>query len=254
MCKFWLLSFVMLILLPADLWSQAVTPIPQRDPTAIALITQSLTAMGIVASPAIETLAQGTMTHANGQVEPIKLETIGTDRFRCDLGGGAFSFVSNAGAGFLIMQGQRQTLRSWVTQYKRPDHLPALSLMSDYQNLNLQVQYIGLENVNGLPAHHLRLSMVPTDGTPAQIEDLISEFHVYIDQTSLLVVKTRTFNFSPEALQNRSPVDTYFSDYQQQGTSLVPFRLTRYLSGNKDSDIVFTSVSLTANIPDSDFQ
>ena len=82
--------------------------------------------------------------------------------------------------------------------------------MADYLNPNLQAQYVGLENVNGTPAHHLRLSMLPTDGTPVQIEDLTSEFHVWIDQSSLLVVKTRSFDFSPETPQNRSPVDIYF--------------------------------------------
>jgi hypothetical protein len=37
----------------------------QRDPKAIALIIQSLTAMGLSASPTLETLAQGTLTDSS---------------------------------------------------------------------------------------------------------------------------------------------------------------------------------------------
>jgi hypothetical protein len=96
--------------------------------------------------------------------------------------------------------------------------------------------------------------MLPTDSTPPDIEDLTSEVHIWIDQTSSLVLKIRTFDFSPETPQNRTPVDTFYGNYQQVGTSLVPFRLARYIAGQKDSDIVFTSVSLTASNPDSDFQ
>jgi hypothetical protein len=224
-----------------------------QDATAITVITQSLSTMGLVASANVRTLSQGTLTDRDGQVNPIAMETAGVDRVRHDVGPD-FRFVSNAGTGFLVLQGTRHSLPAWVTEYKRPEHLPSLSLMADYLNPNLQIQYVGLENVNGLPAHHLRFSMMPIDATQAQIEDLISEFHVYIDQASLLVVRTRSFNFSPETLVNRSAVDMYFGDYRQQDGALVPFHLVRYVAGNKDSDIVFTSVSLKANIPDSDFQ
>jgi hypothetical protein len=153
-----------------------------------------------------------------------------------------------------MLQGVRHSLAFWTTKYQRPGHLPRLSLIADYQSANFQAQYVGLENVNGSPAHHLRISMLPVDSTPVQSEDLMSEFHVWIDQNSLLVVKTRTFDFSPETPQNRTPVDTFFGNYQQQSGVLVPFHLVRYIAGQKDSDIVFTSISLTASNPDSDFQ
>jgi len=232
---------------------QSQPVVAQRDPQAISLITKSLAAMGLPASPALETLAQGTLTDNTGQPNPITFETAGLDRVRQNVGSD-FSFVSNAGNGFLMLQGVRHSLTFWTTKYQRPGHLPGLSLIADYLSSNFQAQYVGLESVNGSPAHHLRISMLPLDSTPVQIEDLVSEFHVWIDQNSLLVVKTRTFDFSPETPQNRTPVDTLFGNYQQQGGVLVPFHLVRYIAGQKDSDIVFTSISLTASNPDSDFQ
>jgi hypothetical protein len=225
-----------------------------RDTTAIGLIQQSLTAMGLVASATVRTLSVGTITFADGNANQLKVETIGTDRIRHDIVDTQFTSVSNAGTGFQLVSGERQTLLPWVTKYQRPDHLPSLSLMADYPNSNLQIQYLGLEGVNGNLAHHLRLSMIPTDGTPPEIEDLVSEVHIYIDPASFMVVRIRTFDFSPLTPQNRSAVDTDFSDYRQQDGAQVPFHLIRYIAGQKRSEIAFTSISLNALVPDSDFQ
>ncbi len=249
-----LLSICLLIIFLTSLASSQTSASPQRDPNAITIIATSLAAMGLPSSPNLRTLAQGTIIYANEPAEPIAIETVGTDRIRDDLGTDGFAFVSNAGAGFVIEDGSRHKLPSWVTEYRRPEHLPALSLMTDYLDPNLQVQYLGLSNLNGSPAHHLRLSMGSGNGIDGQAEGLISEFHVYIDQASLLVVKIRTFDFSPETPTNRSPVDTIFSDYRQEEGALIPFHSVRYVNGQKYSELDLTSISLNANLPDSDFQ
>ena len=224
-----------------------------RDESALALIQQSLSVMGVPVSQDFGTIAKGTVTDQDGNVSSLTIETLGTGKARHDLGSDLTSVV-NGGNGFLVMNGKRSKLPVWMTRFSRPEHLPSLSLMADYSDPNLQVQYIGLENVNGKPAHHLRLSMLPTDGLPVQLADLISEFHVFIDSASMLVVKTRTFDFSPYSPQNRTPVETFFSDYRQQDGALVPFHLVRYLVNQKDSETTFTSISLNASVPDSDFQ
>ena len=108
------------------------------------------------------------------------------------------------------------------------EHLPALSLMADYLNPNLQIQYAGLEDIDGNPTHHLRLSVIPTDKTPPELADLMSEFHVWIDQNRLLALKTRHFDFSPEAIQNRTPVDIVYSTHRT-GTAL-PFPITLHVT------------------------
>lgn len=182
-------QLAMVLAISVTLRAQTTSGTAIRDSTAISVIAQSLSTMGTLASVNLRTLAQGTLTDRNGQVKGLTIETAGVDRVRHDVGPD-FRFVSNAGVGFLVLKGTRHALPAWVTEHKRPEHLPSLSLMADYLNPNLQVEYVGLENVNGSPAHHLRLSILPTDTTPAQIEDLTSEFHVYIDRASMLVVRS----------------------------------------------------------------
>ena len=252
------LSFVVLVVVSSATAQRPQTGASRKAGTtqnqnAVAIIQQSLSILGLPSSPTLETIAQGTFTDSNSQVSSITIETAGEDRLRFNIGPD-FSFVSNAGSSWVINQGVRHTLPSWTAKYKRPDHLPSVSLIADYQNPNLQPQYVALETVNGSPAHHLSMAMLPTDGTPTDMEALMSEFHVWVDATSLLIVQTRTFDFSPETPQNRTPVDTYLGNYQSQGGALVPFHVTSYLSGQLYSDIVLTSINLNASIPPSDFE
>lgn len=248
------LSFLCVVLAFQPLRSQQITAVAQRDALAVDVLAQSLTAMGAIASPTRMTLAQGTATYPDGSSKAIKIETIGTDSVRQDIGTNEFSFVSSAGDGFLLLQGKKEKLQSWVTAYHRAEHLPALSLMADYLNPNLQIQYAGLEDIDGNPTHHLRLSVIPTDKTPPELADLMSEFHVWIDQKSLLALKTRHFDFSPEAIQNRTPVDIVYSDYRTEGGVTIPYHLTRYIATDKQLDVTFSTISLNASVSASDFQ
>jgi len=91
-------------------------------------------------------VSQGTLTDSTGQSSSITIETVGTNQLRYDIGTSS-SFVSNNGNGFLILQGKRHALALWDVKYRRAEHLPAVSLLADYQNANLQIKYIGLEIV-----------------------------------------------------------------------------------------------------------
>jgi hypothetical protein len=83
---------------------------------------------------------------------------------------------------------------------------------------------------------------------------MISEFHVFIDQASHLVVKSISYQFSPDAIENRSSVETYYDDYRLVQGVLLPYHSIRYVAGQKDSEISLKSITLNVGIPDSDFQ
>jgi hypothetical protein len=100
---------------------------------------------------------------------------------------------------------------------------------------------------NTMPLERLRMIFL------TEREDLISETHVWIDQQGL-VVKARIFIFSPQILQNRSPVDLYYSDYRQMDGFLVPFHISREIAHHKDSEIVFDSIDVKAKLSEADFQ
>ncbi|HXN51630.1 MAG TPA: hypothetical protein VN943_06810 [Candidatus Acidoferrum sp.] len=156
-----IISTVVSAVLSAPLLAQQSAPVAvsiqatvTRDPKALTLLNQSLSVMGAIASPTRMTFAQGTMTYPDGSQKSVTMTTLGADHVRNDLGSGEFTFVSAGGDGFIGMNGKRHKLQPWATQFKRPDHLPALTLMSELQQPNLQAKYLGLEDVNGGPSHH----------------------------------------------------------------------------------------------------
>lgn len=231
------------------------TRVPQavRDPKAVALVRLALLRNGALAQARRDTVASGTIhTFRDDQTQSLLIKTSGTDYLRNEVGSG-FVFSRAGEHGLLRYGGKNHSMPAQSIAYKRAEHLPSLLLISEIESPQLQCQMIGAENVNGVAASHIRLSVVPSDGSDPHIEDLLSETHVWIDATGL-IVRARVFLFSPDAIENRSPVDLYYSDYRQIEGFLVPFHIIRDIEGQKDSEMIFDSIDLNTKLSPIDFQ
>jgi hypothetical protein len=228
---------------------------PQRDAQAVALLAQSQAVVGAAAG-AQDSYAEGTFTRSDGTQGTIVIKTKGLSMLRHEItvNGQQSSHVVNQGKGYAVRGGKKGDLPLWMTLYQRAEHIPALSLLTEFQSPNFKVSYVGVEDVAGRPAHHIRLWALPTDDTPARVEEIISEFHLFVDAQTLLVVKTRTYDFSPEAIENRTAVDTYYADYRPVAGLLIPFHVTRYLTKQTYTEIIFSTVRLNVGLSDSEFQ
>lgn len=203
-----------------------------------------------------DVVVEGKVDWADGSTGTITIKAKGRDRLRHEvaLPNGFITYAIGEGKGFSLRDGKRQQLPLWVTAYQRLEFIPFLSRLADYNRSDTKVTYLGTEEVDGRRAHHIRLSALPKEGSPAEIEELISEFHAFVDTQSLLVVKTQGFLFSPEAIENRSPVETYFSDFRVVNGLLIPHRFVRFISGQKDAEITLTSVRFNLGLSDSEFE
>lgn len=226
----------------------------QQVVDAQTIVSQALATSG-QGSPMLQGTILSGITIEHGVSGTVVIETKGTNvRYSFSLGGRQIVSIYANGVGWRIVNGVRQSLPIWVTEYKRANHLAAISRLADALRPNNVVQLLGVENVSGCPVYHLRISSIPTDATPADIVDWLSEFHVYIDLTSRLIVKTTGFDYSPDGINNRSQVDTYFSDYRTVGGIKLPFHITSYVENQIFSDMQFDSVQLAVALPDSDFR
>lgn len=227
-------------------------PIARRDDAALKLIRLSLAKMGPLAGNGRDTIATGTFkSFRDGTTSPLTMKTHGTDYIRNEVGD--FTFIRSGFSGKTHYGGKDHPVAYHAVAYKRAEHIPALLLLSEVESPALQCIMVGPEEVNGVSTSHIRLSVVPEDSSDPQAEDLISETHVWIDQQGF-VLKARIFIFSPEIIQNRSPVDLYYSDYRQVGDFLLPFHINREISGHKDAEIAFTSIDINAKLSPADFQ
>lgn len=250
-CVFSVLS----LLIPA--LAQQTTTV-NKDAQALAILTKALaiaTTQNAVSLPQ-DSVAQGSITFVNGTSATLRIEHKGFRNLRQEI---AFpdhqvSYVTKGGQGYSIREGKKTGLPLWVTQFHYPEHIPAISQMADFLSPNMNLIYLGIEKVNGLAAYHIMFTLVPTDGTPSEVVAQTSEFHVFVDAQTSLVTKTQSYIFSPEAIENRSLAEMYYSDYRSINGLLVPFQVSRYISGEKYCDITFSTVAVNVGLTDIDFQ
>ena len=185
-------------------------------------------------------------------------KTKGRDLFRQDVTQGENTTISivNHGHGSRTHKSVRANLPEHTTAYFRPEYIPALSCTIDRGRAGMVAEYLGQEVVAGETADHIRFTIAPNgkDKKIDDLENLISEYHIFISIVSHRVLATRTWIFSPEAVQNHSSWETFFTDYRDVNGVLMPFHIENRLNGQKVRDIVLSVVREDASISASDFQ
>lgn len=256
-------AVLFLLLLPASALGQdqpsastdASSPATvSRDPSALALLSQCASVMG-APGPGFDFYAQGQLNSGDprGPSGPIAVKGKGLNvRSDITFNDGQETRAVNGSKAWAIRQGKRSDQPYSAAAYYRPEFVPALACTTDLARPYMSAIYVGLEKVSDRQAYHVRFNAaLPEDKDGS--EKLISEFHVFIDQATGVVLKTQSFAFSPDAIQNYSTFEIYYGDYRQVNGVLMPFRVESYSDGQRLSTVTFTSVQTNVGISDSEF-
>jgi hypothetical protein len=232
---------------------------PPRDAQAIAILQKVLVAMGGIGA------VQDTVTKANiawpsnPSAPPIPsiITTLGPDRIRVDNsnGGQTGSVVYNRGR--LL----RSSAKGWTTEpsansrFRRADHLPAHLLANELARTDYAVAYVGQESVGSQAAIHLKLSRISHMGNGLDAKfTKDSEFEVFIDSNTFLILKISYMYFSRIDWRIGSPMEIYYSDYRNVGGMMVPFTQSTHFNGNPLYELHLSSVAFNQGVPDTLFQ
>jgi hypothetical protein len=127
---------------------QAAVLSMQRDPQALALLAQSLWAVGGTGPTVVDSVSTGTLTYADGRSGPITIKTKGASlRQEMSFPEGPVVHIVANGTGAVVANGKRASQRFWQTQYQKPQHIFAASRIADLGQGNTRVVYVGLEQV-----------------------------------------------------------------------------------------------------------
>lgn len=214
-------------------------------------------AMGTFSQPTLHVIADGTESIDAENTVPIRIVTRDLRDFRIERGNTAsreITIITN-GRGWHDTGGKRTRIASHTAAYFKADHVPALLCSADHTRKGLGVSYVGEEVVGGKAAFHLKLVPLPKqNGQQADKTDaLISEYHIFIDEQSFVVLKTARYAFSPNAVENRSLWEAFYSDYRNVNGVMMPFRLDNLISGRPFSTTIFTSITTGSVVPDQEF-
>lgn len=253
-----LLCFALLIGSPGPLTSQSAAATPQRDPQALDLLARCSAAMG---SPALGTTfsASGKLVpaHPDDPTSQLVVKSKGGNAIRWDMNSPAAqeTVTMQPGRGKIRRDFQETPMAPWQTLYTRAEHFPALLCGTELQRPNMEIAYLGLQNVGDIAAHHIQISVAGKGKSKRadEADRIISEFHIYLDAQSFVVLKTKRYAFSPDAIENRSDLESYYSKYGLVGGVLMPFAITKVLAGQKLEDILFDSIELNVPLSDAEF-
>ena len=223
-----------------------------KDPQAIALAVKVLGAMG--GAQAIATIADsrasGTFTIATDAASPypITLETQGTQKVRTTLtrpSGNNVRILNGGVAAVIHADGSVRTLDANNTMAQRVDHIPLLSLISEYQNGNIEV-------TSGPVPNSFAVTMIPQTAMADYYRGLTKTIFT-VDPNSGLITSMQLTAHGEGSMTNTYQVQVVYANYQTVNGVMVPFHQTTYENGTMTTDLVLNSIAFNVGVPDSDF-
>lgn len=260
------LAIATYLLLLSALTLNAGTATPQftisKDPQAISIAQKALAAMG--GAQAIlnyqDSQATGRYTlyaDRNPVTFSITIRCKGTQKTRVEIQkpNGATVRIVNQGQGVIERPiGTVVHLLMNNTSAERINHIPLFSILGEYQNGNISLQYQGTAQVSSRTAMVVALSLVPsTDPAQAPAYASMTQTLFYTDQITGLVDKIQFVNHAENDPNSTEKVEIYFTDWRIVNGISVPYRQTTYTDGNLGSDLVLESVEFNLGLLDSEF-
>lgn len=234
----------------------------QRDPEAVSLAQQALAAMGSPGALAAirDSVAAGTVqlvTPTGTLALPVVLKSRGMQAVRTELQRpqGTRIRILNQGRGAIQKaDGGVMQLATVNTVSERVDHIPALRLLDQLSDPEVEIEYVSPGAVEGRPADIIAFTYVPTvDPESAKLFRSFTRSLFYIDQATKLVTKMERQNFGENATNVSDKIEVFFADYRAVNGISVPFQQTTYTNGSLEYGIGLQSVAFNVGLSDSEF-
>ena len=237
-------------------------PAPIKDPQAVALIQQSLAVMGGAQALSLnDCVATGKVEifhpDGTGVTWPIVKKSKGAKMVRTELqriDGTHLRIVNNGTGALQNPDGKVRPEFSNNTVAERIEHIPALSILSEWQSPDTEVRYVRSDTLNAAPVQVVAVSFIPTsDPQWVAFYRSTTQTLFYIDQATNLVGKIEYRNFAYNDSNSSEKVELIFDDYRLVNGVQVPFVQTLYADGHLGSKLTLTGVLFNAGLTDSEF-
>jgi len=245
--------YLLFFLVPCVSFSQQTIT---KDPTAMAIVQQSLVAMG-GGQNFVDVQAVGTTTaygDSGAVTYPITLQATGTASIQ--------SVISNpAGTRTHVTDGVNICADSTLVELtpdasaalalRRIDFVPALTILNDSADPNFEVSYVRADTLNGAAVDVIAIGLAP----PGVVADTSQtpQWFFFIDRATSLVSKIQMTNTIPSASPQGPTVEVVFSQYQAVSGFAVPMDQATYVNGALSQDLQLTSVAFNNGLDSSLF-
>ncbi len=128
--------------------------------------------------------------------------------------------------------------------------------MSDFANPRYDLRYVGSEVFNGQRVPHIRMrrQFYSSRIEIATALGDLSQVDLYIDASTLMVVKRAQLMPSFQDMKITFPLEQTYSDYRAVGGIMIPHAIATFVHGQKVSEFRFTSAATNQPVAASDFE
>jgi hypothetical protein len=264
-----LAAFAALLLSFPNLCAQQVsapalytTQSPQRDPQALAVLSQAVAASGgITTLSAIQDFrAAGTITYywAGEEVQgSVSIRGRGTDQFRLDaeLSDGPTSWAVNKGTGSL----KRLNSANSPIGFHNSRNLAALTwpiahILAALSDPSVSVALVQSPAIDGKQVSHVRIQKQLSQTVPpdALIELYATQDYLF-DSTTGLLIEVRDRVGANDSVTPSYAHEIHFAEYQTTNGVTVPMSVSEAVEGQKTWSLQLSSVTFNAGLQDADF-
>lgn len=227
-----------------------------RDPQALAVATQAVQVMG--GMPPADLVATGSVKLVEGSrtvTGTIRVKARGFDQVSEELvtSDSERSLVTSRGRGQQTSGDKQTRLSAELSLSNEATNIPLISLTAALVNPDSAFEYVGLEDLGGTAAHHIRCwnTFASNPKLSALAEASVKDW--WIDVQSGLPVKVSYERRPARGAAERIPVALFFSDYRSVNGLLIPYAIAKSFNGTPWATIVFQSVTVNSGLSDADF-
>ena len=238
----------------------ASTDPPARDPQAIAVISRSLSAMGAAAIHQGQTVVvSGTITlqGSPSKAFPIIITSRGNSQIRTELTtdkGVRVTVISNGHGIIRQPDGSVRYLLDDNLISTRVEHLPQLSILSEFLRSDMALKYIGTSALEGAQVDVIDASLISgTTSAEAARSQERTRTLFFFNSTTGLPASVQRSNFAENSPEQSQVTETRFDDYRNLNGVMVPFRQRTFLDGTPLMLLQLNSADLNATATDAEF-
>jgi outer membrane lipoprotein-sorting protein len=234
---------------------------PTQAPQAVAILAQSLNAVGGASAIAViqDFTETGNVTFNWGAPVQgaVTVKGMGFHEFRVDatLADGVHSWIVNSNASYQINpDGSIIPLPSQNLVKPASFTLPILRVLMATQDTSTNISYGGLVTHDGQQLHDVQVEKIFSQSVdPTGALSTITKADIYIDPNTLLIQSISDTAYRRDGGPGGFAHEVQFANYQVIGGVLVPFSVTEFIANQQTQTIQLTHVTFNTGLTDSNF-
>lgn len=229
---------------------------PVQDPQAVAVLQQSITALGGAPSDSTATGSVTATVGSQSQVGTVQVFTLGTNQSQEVISLPNFSQTTTYSAWLAAQSNGSATTQasSQLAATSQTALFPTPLLVSALNNPDYSLQFVGVETVAGSAANHIRVWDTFASVPYMQNLSTFSTRDVWLGQATGLPLKMTFTQQAASGSAYRTVVELDFSNYRQSGGFTYPFVIQKSVNGTPWLAISIQSAAFNTGLSASQFQ